>query len=495
MTPADIGRAGFADRIVETLRQCLQPRRAMRGSHNERHARQAMGATAVASQATFPTCTCMPRSRARFQAACFQASVSIGLVKSFEPESWPIFSQPFSIAIALANLRNHTLTHQHLSPRYRVIRDLQRAFSHKGEGSMEDDQPTSYSRRRTLLLAQGALVAAAPAAGVLGFISEAAAQTGDQTDWRFCNKCMSMFWNGNPNKGRCPAGGGHVAQGFIFNLHYDSNKAPTPQKIQYDWRFCNKCMSMFWDGNPNKGRCPAGGGHNAQGFNFGLNFEPIPGQHQRDWRFCDKCMSLFWDGNPNKGRCPAGGGHHAQGFNFHLPFRHPSTDPAQAISDVLLEFFDVARGELEKFIKAEIGKPDLIAHGVSLYDINFRLGRADFRAARTSFNYSLLDTYLYFKSTTPSVFGSYADPAFEVHTDATFRGTIVLPPQRKPHIENVNVAVTRITIKPRNVTGGIATTMIAAFKLTGVGGRIIQQAHERLNQELTKRVNDYLERF
>src|SRR5215813_564080 len=447
MTPADIGRAGFADRIVETLRQCLQPRRAMRGSHNERHARQAMGATAVASQATFPTCTCMPRSRARFQAACFQASVSIGLVKSFEPESWPIFSQPFSIAIALANLRNHTLTHQHLSPRYRVIRDLQRAFSHKGEGSMEDDQPTSYSRRRTLLLAQGALVAAAPAAGVLGFISEAAAQTGDQTDWRFCNKCMSMFWNGNPNKGRCPAGGGHVAQGFIFNLHYDSNKAPTPQKIQYDWRFCNKCMSMFWDGNPNKGRCPAGGGH------------------------------------------------HAQGFNFHLPFRHPSTDPAQAISDVLLEFFDVARGELEKFIKAEIGKPDLIAHGVSLYDINFRLGRADFRAARTSFNYSLLDTYLYFKSTTPSVFGSYADPAFEVHTDATFRGTIVLPPQRKPHIENVNVAVTRITIKPRNVTGGIATTMIAAFKLTGVGGRIIQQAHERLNQELTKRVNDYLERF
>jgi len=39
MTPADIRRAGFADRIVETLRQCLQPRRAMRGSHNERRAR------------------------------------------------------------------------------------------------------------------------------------------------------------------------------------------------------------------------------------------------------------------------------------------------------------------------------------------------------------------------------------------------------------------------------------------------------------------------
>src|SRR5262249_31526009 len=127
MTPADIGRAGVAGRIVETLRQCLHPRRAMRGSHNERHARQAMGATAVASQATFPTCTCMPRSRARFQAACFQASVSIGLVKSFEPESWPIFSQPFTIRIALANLRNHTHTPQHLSQRTRARAHLKPA--------------------------------------------------------------------------------------------------------------------------------------------------------------------------------------------------------------------------------------------------------------------------------------------------------------------------------------------------------------------------------
>jgi hypothetical protein len=60
---------------------------------------------------------------------------------------------------------------------------------------MEDDRSksTSYSRRRTLLLAQGALVVTAPAAGVLGFISEAAAQTGDQADWRFCTECMSMF--------------------------------------------------------------------------------------------------------------------------------------------------------------------------------------------------------------------------------------------------------------------------------------------------------------
>jgi hypothetical protein len=77
--------------------------------------------------------------------------------------SWPIFSQPFSVAIALSNLRSDS-THQHPSPRCRAIKDLQRAFSHKGEGSMEDDRSksTSYSRRRTLLLAQGALVSWRP---------------------------------------------------------------------------------------------------------------------------------------------------------------------------------------------------------------------------------------------------------------------------------------------------------------------------------------------
>jgi hypothetical protein len=31
---------------------------------------------------------------------------------------------------------------------------------------------------------------------------------------------------------------------------------------------------MFWNGEANKGVCTAGGGHNAQGFNFKLDFTP-----------------------------------------------------------------------------------------------------------------------------------------------------------------------------------------------------------------------------
>lgn len=156
------------------------------------------------------------------------------------------------------------------------------------------------------------------------FPGTARAQAGDQRDWRFCDKCMAMFWNGTGAKGACPAGGGHNAQGFLFNIHYDNAKPPTPF-IQWDWR--SKCMAMFWDGDPNnKGRCQAGGAPTAQGLMFGLSMQ-APGQS--DWRFCDKCRELFWNGIANKGRCPAGGGHNAQGFSFFVKF---DPDPAAAAS-------------------------------------------------------------------------------------------------------------------------------------------------------------------
>jgi hypothetical protein len=35
-----------------------------------------------------------------------------------------------------------------------------------------------------------------------------------QADWRFCNKCYSLYWNGDPNSnGHCAAGGAHDATG------------------------------------------------------------------------------------------------------------------------------------------------------------------------------------------------------------------------------------------------------------------------------------------
>ncbi len=139
-----------------------------------------------------------------------------------------------------------------------------------------------------------------------------------QGDWRYCDKCFAMFWNGTASKGRCSAGGGHNAQGFNFSLPY-GNLPETPKAQNY-WRFCQKCYVMFFDYNPDKGRCPAGGGHQALGFLFRLPHDiGTNANNQGSWRYCQKCRAMFFDGNPGKGNCPAGGGHSGQGFLFVLP--------------------------------------------------------------------------------------------------------------------------------------------------------------------------------
>jgi hypothetical protein len=144
-----------------------------------------------------------------------------------------------------------------------------------------------------------------------------------QGHWRFCHKCNAMFFNGFPAKGLCAAGGGHEAQGFNFLLPHD---VPENPKAQAHWRFCHKCSDMFFDGLPNKGKCKAGGGHAAQGFNFVLPHDvPATVTAQHSWRFCHKCNAMFFNGLPSKGSCPAGGPHDAQGFDFVLPHVDPDT--------------------------------------------------------------------------------------------------------------------------------------------------------------------------
>lgn len=144
-----------------------------------------------------------------------------------------------------------------------------------------------------------------------------------QSQWRFCDKCNSLFYNGFPTKGSCPAGGGHNAQGYDFDLPHGNQLLET-EKAQASWRYCNKCFSMFFDGIPDKGKCVAGGGHNAQGFKFRLPHDIVAdGRNQDKWRYCQKCHIMFYDGFAGKGRCAAGGAHSAQGYMFVLPHDNP----------------------------------------------------------------------------------------------------------------------------------------------------------------------------
>jgi hypothetical protein len=141
-----------------------------------------------------------------------------------------------------------------------------------------------------------------------------------QSDWRFCGKCFSMFFDGDPNrKGACPNDGrNHSAVGYMFTLPHDIPEAGNGQS---QWRFCQKCFAMFFDADPNhKGICDAGGGHQSQGFMFVLPHD-VPGSStaQTAWRFCQKCFVMFFDGFDGKGSCAGRGGHQSQGFMFVLP--------------------------------------------------------------------------------------------------------------------------------------------------------------------------------
>jgi hypothetical protein len=77
-----------------------------------------------------------------------------------------------------------------------------------------------------------------------------------------------MFFAGFPGKGgRCPAGGPHLPISQDYVLPHD---VPGTSKAQTEWRFCQKCFVMFYNGYQEKGRCPTGGAHAAAGYGFVL---------------------------------------------------------------------------------------------------------------------------------------------------------------------------------------------------------------------------------
>jgi len=128
-----------------------------------------------------------------------------------------------------------------------------------------------------------------------------------------------MFFDGNPQKGRCALGDEHEAEGLTFDLRHD---VPETDHDQAHWRFCNKCASMFFHGSPENGTCPAGDGHETKSKNNYVLHHDVPNNFpmtQGAWRFCSRCFALFFDGFPKKGTCPAGGPHEAAGFVFVLP--------------------------------------------------------------------------------------------------------------------------------------------------------------------------------
>jgi hypothetical protein len=53
----------------------------------------------------------------------------------------------------------------------------------------------------------------------------------------------------------------------------ESSDAPRPRASQPNWRFCRRCLGLFWFGATGNGVCPAGGEHDASGsWNYSLPY-------------------------------------------------------------------------------------------------------------------------------------------------------------------------------------------------------------------------------
>jgi hypothetical protein len=147
-------------------------------------------------------------------------------------------------------------------------------------------------------------------------------------DWRFCDRCKSLFYGPYINDSKCPATNGnhHYAEGSSFNYALLHDMAPSDH-YQSEWGICVTCGGLFYGPYINDSKCPATNGNHQLGFaNFSLLHDVVPssGHYQSEWRFCDKCKSLFYGPAMDGSKCPATNGNHhyteGSSFNYVLPY-------------------------------------------------------------------------------------------------------------------------------------------------------------------------------
>jgi len=149
------------------------------------------------------------------------------------------------------------------------------------------------------------------------------------------------------------------------------------------------------------------------------------------------------------------------------------------------------RNDIANDIKRELGKGDRVARGVTLYNMTLHLGKATVRfVSNDRFEATIPGNHFYARATTPSVFGSYADPAIEINFDVMLSGRLVMPTRTNPTLSAADaiVSVPRLTVKGRNITGNVGVAILSFAKT--VAKREFQQAVDKhLQRDVTNQVN------
>lgn len=175
------------------------------------------------------------------------------------------------------------------------------------------DCPDRRSTIKTMALGGVALFAGA------GIATPAGAECPEiacvQEGWRWCNKCQGMFYGlasaSQGGLGVCPAGGTHATAGSGY--YYQRVGTDIANVQQGGWSCCPKCMGFFYSrasvGAGGMGRCPAGAAHIKAG---SPAYAAVVGGNatgqQGGWRWCNKCMGMFYSQSTTSA-CPAGGTH------------------------------------------------------------------------------------------------------------------------------------------------------------------------------------------
>lgn len=194
---------------------------------------------------------------------------------------------------------------------------------------------------------------------------------------------------------------------------------------------------------------------------------------------------------------------HATGFNIVKLIQNERDQLIETFpnlfDDIVISTYNEIKPKVQTELVKLLGRGDLVASGFTFYDLNIALGAARITFTNpTTLQVTLQGNHIYAKSTLPGPTGSYADPAFEVNFDLRADLSLTLPSVSQPKLEFTQavVSVPWIELKPRNVTGGIATTfavVVNAFNKAITGKDIIQSAvRPYLTQDFKGRLNNKL---
>ena len=146
-----------------------------------------------------------------------------------------------------------------------------------------------------------------------------------QEGWRWCSKCQGMFYAlASAGKGICPAD--HQPHTDAGSGHYYERIGTDIANVQQGgWCWCSKCAGFFYGrasaGAGGMGICPRDGlphTKSGSGAYAAVLGETATGQ-QGGWRWCQKCMGMWYASattNP-KGVCPRDANGHTQAGSGH----------------------------------------------------------------------------------------------------------------------------------------------------------------------------------